>query len=64
MSTVAKARQVGELTRAVHVLALAGLRQRHPGADDRELFLRLAAMRLGRETMVEVYGWDPLGQRP
>ena len=25
----------------------------------REKFLRLASLRLDRETMIEVYGWDP-----
>lgn len=48
------------LTRATLELAAAGIRERH-GADipERELELRLAALRLGRETMIEVFGWDP-----
>jgi hypothetical protein len=31
----------------------------HPEADEREIFLRVAARRLGRDIMLQVYGWDP-----
>jgi hypothetical protein len=31
----------------------------YPGADDREVFLRVAARRLGRDLMIAAYGWDP-----
>jgi hypothetical protein len=52
--------RVFELNRAAETMALAGLRQRHgPGLSPREEQLRLAALRLGRETMVEVFDWDP-----
>ena len=37
----------------------AGLRQQHPNADEREIFLRSAAARLGSELCREVYGWAP-----
>lgn len=37
----------------------AGVRIRHPEADDREVFLRAAALRLPRDLMIRVYGWDP-----
>lgn len=37
-------------------------RQTHPLADEREIFLRVAAHRLDRETMICVYGWDPACQ--
>ncbi|MBI1786075.1 MAG: hypothetical protein HYR60_00715 [Acidobacteria bacterium] len=37
----------------------AGVREMYPHADDREVFLRMAARRLDRETMIRVYGWDP-----
>lgn len=52
--------RVFELNRAAEVMALAGIRQRH-GSDlsEREERLRLAALRLDRATMVEVFGWDP-----
>jgi hypothetical protein len=31
----------------------------YPDAGEREVFLRVAARRLDRETMIKVYGWDP-----
>ncbi len=37
----------------------AGIRRQYPNATDREIFLRAAARRLGRETMIAAYGWDP-----
>jgi hypothetical protein len=54
-----KARRVSEMTQAVETLALAGIAERHPGASDRERRLRLAALRLDRETMVRAFDWDP-----
>lgn len=39
-------------------LAYAGIRRRHPGASEREVFLRFAALRLGRDLCRDVYGWD------
>lgn len=47
------------LNAAVRQLAYAGIRQRHPNADDDELNIRFAALVLDRETMIRVYGWDP-----
>ena len=55
MSPVDKARTVDELTRTVQVLALAGIRQRHPGASERECFLRLAVLKLGSEATMRLY---------
>jgi hypothetical protein len=48
------------LNRAVEQLARARIRAQY-GEDlsDRELRLRLAALRLDRRVMVEVFGWDP-----
>lgn len=40
-------------------MAEAGMRERHPDADDREIFLRCASLRLSRDLMVKVYGCDP-----
>jgi hypothetical protein len=57
MSPAEKWACVGELTRAACTLALAGLRARHPAADGRELLLRLAALRLGADTVHRAYGW-------
>ena len=46
------------MTLAVNAFALAGIRQRYPQADEREQFLRLAVLRLGRQVTIDVYGWD------
>ena len=54
-----RAQRMAELTRMVQQLAFAGMRARYPEATDDEIWLRLAAQRLGRETMRKVYGWDP-----
>jgi hypothetical protein len=40
-------------------MAESGVRARHPGASEREIFLRAAAMRLPRDLMIRAYGWDP-----
>ena len=57
MSPAEKASRVVELTRTACTLALAGLCARHPAADEAELLLRLAVLRLGPETVRRVYGW-------
>ena len=54
-----KLKQVFEMTELVLKAAEAGVRQMYPDAGEREVFLRAAARRLDRETMVKVYGWDP-----
>lgn len=54
-----KARQLREINATVELLAIAGIRRRHPGATDQEIRIRLAALRLDRETMIQVYNWDP-----
>lgn len=59
MSIADKAACVAALNLDVQRMAEAGVRQRHPGADDREVFLRVAALRNGRELSVAAYGWDP-----
>jgi hypothetical protein len=40
-------------------IAEDNVRKLHPEANDREVFLRNAARRLDRETMIRAYGWDP-----
>ncbi len=40
-------------------MAESGVRARYPGASEREIFLRCAALRLPRDLMVRAYGWDP-----
>lgn len=60
MSPREKLDRVVALNRTVEALASARLRSWY-GTDlsDRELRLRLGALRLDREVMVEVFGWDP-----
>lgn len=57
MSPEEKARRVADLTRTACTLALAGLQDRYPKADEAELLLRLAVLRLGARTVSEAYGW-------
>ena len=51
--------RVFELTAFQESLQRASVRRMYPEADEREIFLRVAARRLDRETMIRVYGWDP-----
>lgn len=55
MSPLDKARTVSALTRAAQELSLAGIRQRHPGAPERECLLRLAALKLGSDLTQRAY---------
>ena len=55
MSSADKAALVAGLTNATFVLARAGLRQRYPGASERELFLRLAILTLGWDLAQRAY---------
>lgn len=59
MSASEKMQRVEACNAASEAMARAGLRARHPGLTERELRLHLAALRLGRSTMIEVFGWDP-----
>ena len=55
MSPPQKVRAMTELNRTVEQLSLAGIRMRHPAASERECFLRLAILKLGRELACRVY---------
>jgi hypothetical protein len=59
MSVDEKLSIVADLNAMVQRIAFEGMRRRHPDASDDEIWLRLAAVRLGRETVRKVYGWDP-----
>ncbi len=49
-----------DMSRAVQQLALVRIRAEYgPDLTEREERLRLASLWLPRETMVEVFGWDP-----
>ncbi len=55
-----KFRRIVELNRSVEEMAAARIRKQYgPDLSPRELRLRLAALRLDRETMIEVFDWDP-----
>ena len=53
-----KLAQVAGLTRMVEVLAMEGLRIRHPGENATALRYRRAELRLGRELSDRVYGTE------
>jgi hypothetical protein len=59
MSPAQKFALVGALTKDVRQLSLAGIRSRHPGIDEREAMLRLAALTVDHATLVKAFGWDP-----
>ena len=51
-----KMQMVAEMNRALRVLALSGLRERHPDATPEALRRRLADLLLGAELAEQVYG--------
>ena len=59
MTTGQRVGRVFELTAFQESLQRASVRSMYPEAGEREVFLRVAARRLDRETMIRVYGWDP-----
>jgi hypothetical protein len=59
MSLQDKAALLSELCRAEHELSLAGLAYHFPGASPRELELRAACRRLGRDLVERALG-EPL----
>jgi hypothetical protein len=64
MPPARKAEAAIEMSVMLMRLAEDDVRRLDPGLDDREVFLRAAARRLDRDTMIRVYGWDPEGQTP
>ncbi len=60
MSPREKLQRVVSLNRALEQLARARIRSKYgEHLSERELRLRLGALRLDRATMVRVFGWDP-----
>jgi hypothetical protein len=51
--------RVFELTAFQENLQRASVRSMYPEATEQEVFLRVAAPRLDRDTMIRAYGWDP-----
>jgi hypothetical protein len=58
MSDAEKARAMRQLLARAARLQERGLRQIHPHADEREIFLRAAVLRLGSETVRRCTGFD------
>jgi hypothetical protein len=48
-----------KLSRAVRELAIAGIRQRHPEADENETRVRLAVRLYGRAVAIRLFGAVP-----
>ncbi len=48
-----------DTTQCLRQLVKSSIRQRYPHADQRELRCRFAAVWLGREWAIQIYGWDP-----
>ncbi len=46
-----------ELSKAAEELALSGIRMRYPDAEEAELRMRLASLRLSPTEMREAFGW-------
>ena len=55
MTTAEKAAIVVALSKAARDMMLAGIRCRHPGAGEREVFLRAAIIQFGPELAVAAY---------
>jgi len=51
-----KLRLTLEFSDAVRRVTEAGLRQRHPNADEREIYLRKAQLFLGRDLARQIFG--------
>ena len=51
--------QVFNCIESVRGFGMMGLRSRYPSASEEELKKRMAALVFDRQTVIEVYGWDP-----
>jgi hypothetical protein len=58
MTPTEKLQIVQDLNESVAALAIAGIRDRHPGATDHEVKMRLGVLRYGDELMRRAYGWN------
>lgn len=50
---------IWELRERADSFARNGIREQYPEANEREVELRLAARKYGRDLMVRAFGWDP-----
>jgi hypothetical protein len=51
--------RVASLNDALRLLQAARIRAQYGDVPDDEMRMRLGALRLGRDTMIKVFGWDP-----
>lgn len=58
MTPAQRGERMTALTLMVQELAFTGMRMRHPGASDDEIWLRLAVDRLGADVVRKVYGFE------
>jgi hypothetical protein len=61
MSTIEKLAEIGILNRLEDERQRADIRARYGNIDDAEMRMRLGVKRLGRETMLKIFGWVPEG---
>lgn len=59
MTPSQKLSRVIDLNRTAEAMATARLERTYGPLEPRELELRLASLRLDRQTMIEVFDWDP-----
>ena len=59
MTPTQKLQRVESLNRALVLLQKARIRADYGDISDVEMRMRLGALRLGRETMIKVFAWDP-----
>ena len=59
MTPTEKLRRVGALNEALLILQKARIRDQYGAISNEEMRMRLGALRLGREMMVKLFGWDP-----
>ena len=59
MSPAERLACVARLNRELELLAEARIRERYGDIGEREMKLRLGALRIDRDLMVRAFGWDP-----
>lgn len=59
MTPTQKLQRVDSLNQALRTLAAARIRSQYGDVSPEEMRMRLGALRLGRELMMKIFGWDP-----
>ena len=59
MSPTEKLRRVESMNRTLAQLQRARIRQQYGDIPEEEMRMRLGALRLGRDLMIRIFGWDP-----